>query len=244
MTDRIFNALEATWPAADYARAGAFRVGRGMGAGQRVSAAWRVADGGAGDGGAGDVHADDVDAAMAVQAGWDQPALFALRDGDGATAALLTARGMTRHRDTVVMAGPVAAMTDVAIPPVTAFAVWPPMAIQRDLWTEGGIDAARQDVMARVAGAKTALLGRTDDRAAGVGFVAAHQGVGVVHALHVLAPWQRQGLARWLMRRAAGWAAEQGCDTLALAVTRENAPAIALYQGLGMAEVGGYAYFA
>ena len=97
--------------------------------------------------------------------------------------------------------------------------------------------------MQRVAGPKAALLGRIEDRAAGAGFVAIHSGVAMVHGIEILPDWRRKGLAGWMMRRAAVWARENGARRLALAVTRANAPAIALYRGLGFRDAGGYAYF-
>ena len=44
------------------------------------------------------------------------------------------------------------------------------------------------------------------------------------------------------MATAARWAAEAGAERLALAVTRENAGARALYDALGMTEVASYHY--
>jgi hypothetical protein len=45
-----------------------------------------------------------------------------------------------------------------------------------------------------------------------------------------------------LTRAAAAWATGRGVPTLALAVTEGNAPARALYAGLGMAEAARYHY--
>ena len=47
-----------------------------------------------------------------------------------------------------------------------------------------------------------------------------------------------------MMRAAAQWAQQAGASTLALAVSRSNTPAMALYHNLGFAEVGGYGYWA
>ena len=89
---------------------------------------------------------------------------------------------------------------------------------------------------------KCALLGRITDRAAGSGFVAVVGGIGFVHALYVLPEFRGLGLARQMMRRAAIWAGAQGATQVALAVTRANAPAMALYTGMGMVEAGAYHY--
>lgn len=234
MDAALAEAFEATWPAADYADAGGFRVGRGQGAGGRVSSARVV----------GPWTDADIAAAAAIHAMWDQSPVFRVLDDDTRLISALEAHGYRRETPTVVLEVPLAALTDRAIPPVTAFSVWPPLAIQRDIWTASGIGAARQQVMARAAAPKTAILGRIEDRAAGAGFVAIHAGVAMVHAIEILPDWRRKGLAGWMMRNAAFWAQENGADRLALAVTRANEPAIGLYRGLGFIEAGGYAYYA
>ncbi|RDW12292.1 GNAT family N-acetyltransferase, partial [Paracoccus thiocyanatus] len=50
-------------------------------------------------------------------------------------------------------------------------------------------------------------------------------------------------VAGWLVRMAALWAQEQGATRIALAVSRDNAAARGLYDRLGFAELGGYAYW-
>lgn len=229
----ITAAFEATWPAAEYADAGGFTVGRGMGAGGRVGSArptgtWTVAD---------------IAAAIAIQREWDQPALFRVGDDDTALADALAAQGLNRHTPTAILSAPVAALSDRTIPEIMTFDVWPPMAIQRSIWQAGNIGPARLAVMERAPMPKTAILGRMEDRAAGAAFAAVHAGVVVVHAVEVLPFMQRRGLAGWMMRLAAVWGAANGVDRVALAVGRANEPALALYQSLGFAEVGGYAYW-
>lgn len=232
MTTNPFDVIDATWPAASLHRAGGFVVREGLGGGKRVSAAsvagaWTPAD---------------IELAEAVHHALGQCPLFMIRPEDAALDAALAARGYDVVDPVVVLAAPVAAVATEAPPPITAFCHWPPLAIQRDLWAEGGIGPARLAVMARAAPPKCALLGRTGDRAAGVGFVALHQGVAMVHAMHVLPALRRQGLARWMLRAAALWAAEAGAQTLALVVTQANAGALALYRGIGLAEVSRYHY--
>ena len=228
-------AFEATWPPAETVQAGGFAVGRGMGGGGRVASARRVGD---------DWSPADIDAAVEIQRGWDQTPQFRVADEETGLAAALEQRGFQRHNPTVTLVAPVNALTDQAVPPVTAFAVWPPMAIQRDIWTAGGIGPARQAVMMRAPDPRSALLGRIKDRAAGAGFVAVHGDVAMVHGLTILPEWRRLGLAGWMMRKAAFWATDQGATRLGLAVSRGNTAAVALYSGLGMTEAGGYAYYA
>nr|WP_256447455.1 GNAT family N-acetyltransferase [Paracoccus sp. C2R09] len=97
--------------------------------------------------------------------------------------------------------------------------------------------------MDRVPAPRTALLGRIRDRAAGAGFAACHDGVAMVHGIEVLPDFRRMGLGSWLVRTAAFWAAEQGADTIALAVSRSNEVARATYASLGFAVAGSYAYY-
>lgn len=230
--DAVAAAFEATWPATETVRCGGIVVGRGRGAGGRVSSA--RADG--------PWCERDLDAAEAQHRAWDQPPLFRAWDDDRELISALTTRGYRPDTPTLVMAAPIGALTDRPLPRVTAFAVWPPLAIQREIWAAGSIDPARQAVMEQVPEPKAALLGRIRDRAAGAGFVACHGDIGMVHAVEVLPDFRRQGLAGWMMRQAAFWAADHGATRIALAVSRANAGAQATYASLGFAQAGSYTY--
>lgn len=234
MDAALARAFEETWPAAEYADAGGFRLGRGLGAGGRVGSARVV----------GAWAPGDIGAAEAIHREWGQRPLFRVPDGDAALAAALTAAGYRRDTPTAIMQAPVASLSDQSIPPLTTFAIWPPLAIQRDLWAAGSINPARQAVMDRVAGPKTAILGRIDDRAAGAVFAALCGDVAMVHAVEVLPAFRRRGLAGWMMRQVALWAADGGATRIGLAVSRANAGARATYDRLGFVEVAGYAYYA
>lgn len=218
------------WPPVATHQAGGFCIQQGGGGGSRVSAALRQRD------------EVDIAAAEAAMRALNEVPLFAVEAGDVALDEALAARGYLVEDETVFLIGPVAAIGAEPPKPVSAFTLWPPLAIQRDLWAAGGIGPSRLAVMARAEGPKTALLGRVQDRAAGVGYVAVAEGVGFVHALSVLPAFRRLGLARNLMRAAARWAGAQGADRLALVVRRDNAAAISLYANLGMVEAGGYHY--
>ena len=119
--------------------------------------------------------------------------------------------------------------------------MWDPLAIMVEIWAAGGIGPGRLDVMHRAA-VKTGILSRHKDKPAGTAFVAIHDGIAMVHAVEVLAHQRRKGVAAWIMRRAAFWAAEQGAHTLSVLCTQANAPANALYQRLGFTSVCGYHY--
>ena len=233
-------AWAATWPAAEYVLAGGLVVGRGAGGGGRVSAARRLEDATAqlpGSLGA------DVEAAEARHRAWDQPALFAVEREDAALAHALRRRGYHETEPTLILSSPVAPLCEAEIPPVTAMALWPPLAIQRELWTACGVGPERQAVMERVQIPKAAIIGRIDDRAAAACFVAVQGEVAMMHALAVLPQWRGRGLGAWMVRRAAQFAHAQGGTQLGLSVTEDNAGARAFYARLGFSGIGGYSYW-
>lgn len=234
MDAALAEAFEATWPAAEYADAGGFRVGRGLGAGGRVSSARA----------AGNWTHDDIGLAINQHEQWGQSPLFRAWDRDQPLIAALEEHDFRRENPTAIMELETAALTDREIPPVTAFAIWPPLAIQREIWASGNINPARQDVMLRVAAPRTAILGRIEDRAAGAAFIAVHRNVAMVHCVEILPGLRRKGLAGWIMRCAAFWAAKHDAGRIALAVSRANTGAVALYSQLGFQEVAGYSYYA
>ena len=230
----IARAFEATWPAAEYADTGALRTGRGLGAGGRVSSTIALAP---------DWSDADLDAAEQVHRGWDQPAMFRLPDSDRRLAGTLTARGYRPRTPTAIMAAACAALQG-DVPALTVFALWPPIEIQRQLWASGHIVPARQAVMERVRGPRMSFLGQLDDRAAASAFAAIEGDVAMIHAIEVTPRFRRRGMAGWLIRAAAQWAAENGAARLGLAVSRANAGARLAYDRFGFREVGAYSYWA
>lgn len=219
----LAEVMEATWPPARSWRVGPFLCRDGAGGGKRVSAfsaegAWTEAE------------LDRLDQGLAV-----------IRAGDAALDAALAARGWRIVDPVVAYAAPVPALT-TDLPPLSAFAHWPPLEITRSIWAEGGIGPARVAVMDRVAGPHAAILGRLGDRPAGAAFVALHGDQAMVHALEVLDSQRRQGMGETLLRAAANWAAEQGAAQLSLVVTQQNTAARALYTRIGMQGVGQYHY--
>ena len=231
----LARAFETTWPAAETADAGGFRVGRGQGAGGRVSSARALGP---------DWDEADITAVEAIHHRWHQRNLFRLPDSDAALAGALTRHGYAPETPTAIMAAECALLAVAPVPQMTAFAIWPPLAIQGDIWSEGNIGTARQAVMPRVTLPKTSILGRHADRAVGAAFVAADGPVAMIHAIEIVPGFRRKGMATWLVRKAAEWAQAQGATRLALAVSRRNASARALYDRIGFAETGGYSYWA
>jgi ribosomal protein S18 acetylase RimI-like enzyme len=227
---QIYAVLDATWPAFASTRHGAWLIREGRGGGQRAIATTAIEAGG------------DIAVAEAAMAALSQPFLFMIRAGDDDLDAGLAARGYVLHDPVVICAAPVADLVDPDLSPMAAFAVWPPLSIAQQLWLEAGLDQGRLDVMGRAQGPQTSILGRVQDRAAGVAFVACYGDTAMLHALEVMPAFRRQGTAGKIMRKAAAWAQDAGAQTLCLAVTTGNVPARALYASLGMRVVGQYHY--
>ncbi|WP_299555548.1 GNAT family N-acetyltransferase [uncultured Tateyamaria sp.] len=227
----FYAAIDGTWPAAQLTRVGPWVIRDGQGGGKRVSAATAE----------GPVTASDLATAEMAMRDIGQTPLFMVRQGEDALDQLLDANGYSIVDPTNGYIAPTTALTDTPIPRVTAFRIWEPLAIMEDIWAAEGIGPARLAVMHR-AGAKTAILARHKDKPAGTGFAAIHNGIAMVHAVEVLAHQRRQGVARWIMRQAAFWAAENDADQIAVLTTAANGPANTLYQGLGFQRLCGYHY--
>lgn len=224
--ETIAEVMDATWPPAGTWREGPFTLRDGGGGGKRVSAA--TCDG----------RWDEAD--LAVLEGMAER-LVMIRPGDRALDAALAGLGWRVVDPVLVYEAPVAALL-ADLPALAAFPHWPPLAIVRSIWDEGGIGPARLAVMERVASPKSAILARDGDRPAGVAFVARHGTEAMLHALEVRPPNRRRGIGETLLRAAANWAAEEGAERLSLAVTEQNAAARSLYARLGLQVVGQYHY--
>lgn len=223
----LAEVMEATWPPLHRWQLGRFTLRDGAGGGKRVSAASCE----------GKFTEADLDAAEAAMA----DPLMLIRPGDEALDAALNARGWRIVDPVVAYAAPVDRLT-AELPFLSAIPNWPPLAIARALWEDGGIGPDRVAVMERVEGPKTAILARKGDRPAGVAFAACHGVEAMLHALEVRPDLRQQGVGQNLLHAAANWAATQGATRLSLVVTRQNAAANALYTRLGMECVGQYHY--
>jgi GNAT superfamily N-acetyltransferase len=224
--ETLTEVMEATWPPARSLRAGPFTFRDGAGGGKRVSAASRGGDWNEAD--------------LAMLDAMAEP-LVLIRPADADLDAALARRGWRIVDPVVVYAATVTGL-QADLPPLAAFPHWPPLAIARSLWDEGGIGPARIEVMDRVTGPKAAILSRDGDRPAGVAFVAGHGTEAMLHALEVRPAHRRRGIGATLIHAAAEWAAGAGADRLSLAVTERNSAARALYARLGMQVVGQYHY--
>lgn len=229
-----FAALDTTWPAARRRQFGPWTLREGLGGGQRVSAATLDT---------GDAP-DSIDSAIAAMREIGQSPLFRIGQSPAEQALdrALDSRGFLRRDETVILAARCDAVAGEPLPPMAAFAVFPPLHIQRVVWMEAGIGPDRLAVMDRACQPRTTLLGRHNDRIAGTAFLACAGETAMLHALEVPPSKRRQGVGHLLMRAAAHWAMAQQARDIAVAVTVANAAALGLYAGLGMAEVARYHY--
>jgi len=229
---QLYAVVAATWPAARTLECGAWTIRDGQGGGKRVSAATARAR---------IITADDLPAAESAMLDLGQTPLFMIRAGDEALDTLLAGAGYAVIDPVNIHLAPV---TDLNAPQPhsTSFAIWEPLAIQIDMWAQGGIGPGRVAVMRRAQCPKTSILARDGQRAAATAYVGLHDGIAMVHALEVAPHCRRRGMGRRVMLRAAGWARENGATHIAAVCTQQNTAANALYASLGMALVGQYHY--
>lgn len=228
----LFRVLEATWPAAATLRVGPWMIRDGQGGGQRVAATTAEEA----------VTDADIPQAEAAMTALGQPHLFMIRPGDTALDAMLDARGYRVKDPVALYLAPIANLTKTPVPRVSAFTIFPPLAIMADLWAAAGIGPARLAVMDRGQAPKTGILARNADQPAGAAFVAICENIAMIHAIEVAKPHRNQGVGANILRAAAHWAQDQGATHLTLAVTRANKRANSLYTSLGMTVVGHYHY--
>lgn len=228
---KLYDVCDATWPAASIRALGPWTLRDGQGGGKRVSAATADAA----------VNAEDVAQAEAAMRSMAQTPIFMIREGDDALDQLLETRGYAILDPVVMYSIPVTELTKIAIPRVTTFCIWEPLAIMSEIWNKGGIGPTRLDVMARAA-LKTGILARWNEKPAGTAFAAISDGVCMVHAVEILAHQRRMGVGAWIMRQAGFWAGQHGAQELAVLCTTENVGANALYRSLGFSVKGHYHY--
>ncbi|WP_240722537.1 GNAT family N-acetyltransferase [Poseidonocella sp. HB161398] len=232
--EEMRQALAATWPAAEETALGPFRMRRSPGGGKRVSAA-RALPGAEG-------LAEALPRAVAQMQAWGQAPVFQILPDTPGLDALLEREGYAIKDPSLLYAAPLDAFAGIEMPRLTTFAHWPPLSIQEEIWAQGGIGRDRMAVMSRVGGPHVSLMARDGDVPAGTAFAAVDGRIAMIHAIEIRPAFRRRGNGARLMARAAAWAAEQGAEVLALAVTEGNAGARALYAGLGMEPVLRYHY--
>lgn len=231
---RLRRVLQATWPAAETVVVGPFALRRSPGGGRRVTAA-TVEPGAEG-------LAEALPRAVAQMAAWQQSPIFQVVPETPGLDALLETEGYVIRDATILYVAEVAALAAIEAPRHSVYAHWPPLAIQAEIWAEGGIGPDRMAVMERVPTPRLSMMAREKDWPVGTGFVAIHDEVAMVHAIEVRPEARRKGVGGRLMARAAQWAQTEGATHVALAVTEENVGARALYAALGMQPAARYHY--
>lgn len=231
----IFPAIATTWPPSSTQAVGPFTVPTPDPGGNRVSAARLTHPT------ARSVSEEGLALAEAAMAAQSRAPLFQVLDTQSELSTALDARGYIARDHTDLM---IIASQDLAAipPPVTAFDIWPPLAIQTELWEAGGINAPRRAIMDRATCPKTSLFGRIMDKPAGAAFIGIHDDIAMLHALEVAPIARRKGLAAHMMRAAAQWAVTHNAPWLTILVTQQNTGAQRLYASLGMKAVGTYVY--
>lgn len=227
----LFDAVEATWPAASVKRVGPWLLRSGEGGGKRVSAATLE----------GPLTQTDIVLVEQQMLALSQAPLFMVRDDDEDLDTTLSDRGYQIVDPVVVLTCPIAMLTDRPVPRLATFVIWEPLAIMAEIWAKGGVGPARLGVMRR-AKTKTGILARWDGRPAGTAFAAVHGNIAMVHAVEVLVDHRKKGVAGWMMRAAAFWAKDRGADTMSVLCTTANTAALALYSGLGFEPAAQYHY--
>lgn len=226
----VYDLIDATWPAASRCEVAGWTIREGQGGGSRVSAATWDGTGNA-----------DFGAMETACRAHGQPPIVMIRAGEDALDAELEARGYALRDPTVAMSVRAEIIAQPP-PPTSSFDIWPPLAIQNEIWEAGGVGPERLAIMNRVQDPKVSLLGRMNERPAGSAFIGSDGSRAMLHALEVLPAFRRQGLAKIMMRHAGHWALDKGFEELFLLVTRENLPALKLYTSLNFAIVGHYHY--
>ncbi len=230
-TNTLFAALEATWPPARVIETATWRVRDGQRGGQRVSSAVAL----------GNVSEPDIDMAEAEMRALNQHPLFMLRDRDAKLDQMLDQRGYAISDPTAIywVDPTIIART---FRPGQVFPTWPSFAVQNEIWAEGGVGPERLQVMARAKDPKISILCRTADTPAASVFASIHQRIAMLHALEVTPNERLKGVGETAVRATAQWALDHGATWLALAVTKANSGAHALYAKLGFTPCASYHY--
>ena len=168
--------------------------------------------------------------------------LFRIRHRQDDLDRLLSDQGYARRDPTNILLGPTSEILSTGRASVTAFAIWPPLGIMKNIWTENDVDEHRQAIMERAPHPKVAILGRGNAKPGGVAFASADTGIAMIHAVAVQKDLRRQKIAQSMMVAIAEWANSNDIPWIATLCTENNTIARRLYQSLGMKIVGQYHY--
>ena len=230
---------DRAWPAREAVALGGWRLNASDGWSLRINACWPLGD-------PGRPLDEAIEAVEAFYAARDLPSRFKLADGAVAPSNLaehLTARGYQPTHETVVMTSAIRGLADEAVTlsasPDPAFeAVFAASAA-------GNLADARErlDGLGRIPA--PAFFGRLDidGETAALGATAVDGDWAGVFGMRTLPGHRRKGLARRILGALLDMAEGQGARWAYLQVEADNAPAVALYRGLGFAPAYCYRYW-
>ena len=228
----IFDTIDLTWPAEEFLELPEWKLRRSIKGGKRVSAASIIKKSGI----------PDIKFVENTLAEWCQDKLFMIKSGENSFDEALKSLGYFVVDPTNIWSISAEALSAQQIPLVTAFSIFPPLAIQREIWKANGIDASRIEIMDRVKKPRTTIFGRTNAKPAASAFVAVANKIAMVHALIVDHNCRRQGMGKFVMQKAGAWARQQGAESVAVLCTKQNQSANNFYKTLGMQVIGEYHY--
>ena len=228
----IFETIDLTWPAKEFLELPEWKLRKSIKGGKRVSAVTAIGKSG-------------IPAIQFVEntlEEWCQDKLFMIKAGENSLDEALKERGYCIVDPTNIWSISAEALSMQQIPPVTAFSIFPPLAIQREIWTANGIDTSRIEIMDRVKTSKTSIFGRINAKPAASAFVAVSNKIAMVHALIVDHKFQRQGMGKHVMQKVGVWAHQQGAESVVVLCTKQNQSANNFYKILRMKVIGEYHY--
>lgn len=192
--------------------------------------------------------AADVEAAIAAverhYAALGLPACFHIADlvAPPDLDARLAAKGYALVTPTSVLLGPIPDLpADGRVELLTRASQAAMNALADRLWSPA-IRAERAATFARIRRPHRFALAWVDGEPAAAGLAVREGELVGLFAMRTQWRFRRRGLARAVLARLAGWAAGEGATRLYLQVEDDNAPALALYRGLGLARAYGYHY--
>jgi GNAT superfamily N-acetyltransferase len=175
-----------------------------------------------------------------------QPAIFRVPSiADPALDRALAARGYAREGETVVLYGAMDRFSALPDAEVRLLAEpsceWLAAMAQLQRHSPMQAETYRRIVGAIAIPARFALAA-ADGAPAALAYGAIHDGLLCYESVGTDARRRRQGLARRVLAALAAWARAGGVGRVCLQVAADNAPARALYAGLGLREVYRYHY--
>jgi GNAT superfamily N-acetyltransferase len=228
----IFEAIDVTWPAEKFLEIPKWKLRRSAKGGKRVSAATAI--------GAPDIS--DIKLAENKMVQWHQDKLFMIKKNEILLDEALSASGYRVIDPTNIWSISLKNLSIQKTLPVKAFTIFPPLAIQREVWRANHIPPSRIEIMDRVKTHKTTIFGRINARPAASAFVAVSNKFAMVHALVVDKKCRRQGMGKFVMQKVGSWAYQMGAESVVALCTEKNCSANILYKSLGMQVIGKYHY--